>query len=107
MDDFEYLKHDISHDDAIKRIFILENALENLQDELALKNSVIEKLIMQIDMIQGHNMIIEDELDELSETTIEMQRREDVLNDFLKKHDFGIEDIDEFITSLKVEKGKK
>lgn len=93
----------VTKEQAIEQALMFRDIIAEQMAELRLKNSVIEKLITQIDMMHGHLAMMEEEIDELVEDSETLHNREEILKKFLEKHDFGIQDIDEFITSLKID----
>lgn len=79
-----------------------EEYIEDLIHELNLKSRIIDQLLEDIDQHKLDKTILIEEIHELLNANTKMQNRESVLKDFLQKHDFGIHDIEEFITELKV-----
>jgi hypothetical protein len=88
-----------------------DSIIEDLQNELRLKNESLYSIIDYNHTLRGHNEILDNRLEyveeELFKRTHRLQildARQRVLRRFLKERcDMKIEDIDEFITQIKYE----
>jgi hypothetical protein len=102
-DEPEYISIDNVSERELRRRF---NIMENL---VFLKDRIISSQLNHIDRLEQENKNMQNNYSSLygafvglSEKARDMLKREKVLKIFLKKKDFDIQDIDEFINELKI-----
>lgn len=100
--DADFQNEDFSYDELKRRYDLVQMLVYT-------KDKIINSQLNHIDRLEKENKSFQDQYQMLysaftglSEKAKDMLKREKVLKLFLKEKDFGIEDIDEFITDIRV-----
>lgn len=93
---------DLPPEELKRRYDILQALVYNKDRIISSQLSNLERLEDQYKNIQGQYSVLYSAFSTLSEKIKEMTKREKVMRLFLKRKEFDMQDVDEFITELKI-----